>query len=466
MRRAVLRTTLAEMSAEPFRPYVPEPRSGPASLAKVVWLSWHEPLAIWSQRHFREPVMWGESRLGHAMTVSDPKGIRRVMLDNVQNYVKGRVQRRVLGPLIGDGLLLMEDDGWKRARRTLAPLFAPRRLAVAAHRMDEIAEARAQSWLRRGDDALVLVDLEMTRVTFEILSATLFSDQLGRDMAGFEHALLRYSQTAARVDPLDVVGAPGWLPRVGRIMGGSALRYFEDMVAGLIAARRARLKDGEAPDDITSALIRAQDPETGAGLSDREVAANILTFILAGHETTARTLGWTLHLLSHSPAAAEAVAAEADALDLADPDWMDKAPWTRAVLEEAMRLFPPAPLLTREARGSDEVCGVEVRPGTQVLISPWVLHRHERLWDDPSAFRPERFLPGARDRIDRYAYIPFGAGPRICIGAAFALQEAMIVLSAIMRRLTVRPGDLEEPRPSQRITLRAEKGIRLRVRRR
>jgi cytochrome P450 len=142
---------------------------------------------------------------------------------------------------------------------------------------------------------------------------------------------------------------------------------------------------------------------------------------------------------------------------------MDKVPWTRAILEEAMRLFPPAPLLTREAQGEDEVSGVKVRKGTQVLISPWVLHRHELLWDDPGAFRPERFLPEARESIDRYAYIPFGAGPRICIGATFAMQEAVLILGAILKRLKLAPGDAEEPRPSQRITLRAERGIRLRV---
>jgi cytochrome P450 len=435
-------------------------------LAELVWLSWRDPLAIWSERHFTEPVLHGESRLGHAMTVSDPAGIRRVLLDNAANYAKGRVQKRVLGPLIGDGLLLVEGDVWRRARRTLAPLFAPRRLASTVARMDEIAAARADGWLRLGDDALVLVDREMTRVTFEILSATLFSDELGGDLAGFEQALLRFSQTAARVDPLDVIGAPAWLPRIGRIMGEPALRYFEDMVGGLVASRRRQLAIDEAPDDLTTALIRAQDPETGAGLTDREVAANILTFILAGHETTARTLGWTLHLLSHAPDVADRVAAEAQALDLSDPVWMETAAWTRAVLEEAMRLFPPAPLLTREALGEDEVCGVKVRKGTQVLISPWVLHRHQRLWDDPGAFRPERFLPGAREAIDRFAYIPFGAGPRICIGAAFAMQEAVLILSALMKRLTLRPGDPEEPRPSQRITLRAERGIRLRVARR
>jgi cytochrome P450 len=457
---------MSVMTAEPFRPYAPTPRPTPASLAELVWLSWRDPLAVWSERHFTEPVLWGESRLGHAMTVSDPAGIRRVLLDNAANYDKGRVQKRVLGRLIGDGLLLVEGEAWRRARRTLAPLFAPRRLATTVRRMDAISSARADAWLAKGDDALVLVDREMTRVTFEILSATLFSDELGGDLAGFEQALLRFSQTAARVDPLDVVGAPSWLPRVGRIMGEPALRYFEEMVAGLVSARRALLSGGEAPDDLTSALIRAQDPETGVGLSDREVAANILTFILAGHETTARTLGWTLHLLSHAPDVADRVAAEGRALDLSDPGWMETAPWTRAVLEEAMRLFPPAPLLTREALGEDEVSGVKVRKGTQVLISPWVLHRHALLWEDPSAFRPERFLPGAREGIDRFAYIPFGAGPRICIGASFAMQEAVLILSAIIRRLRLAPGDAEEPRPSQRITLRSEKGIRLRVSRR
>ncbi|MBX7249643.1 MAG: cytochrome P450 [Caulobacteraceae bacterium] len=397
------------------------------------------------------------------MTVSDPAGIRHVLLDRADLYEKGRVQRRVLGPMLAQGMLLTEGEAWKRARRTVAPLFAPRRLAGATARMHAIAEARVEAWLARRQGETLDIDSEMTRLTFEMLSATLFSDEIGAAAAGFERAVNRYTETAARADPLDVMGAPDWIPRLGRILGGGAARWFENSVSGLVRARRRRLVAGEAPDDLLTALLRAQDPETGAGLSDMEVSSNILTFILAGHETTARALGWTFHLLSRSPEARARVEAEADTLDIARDDWVERAPWTRAVFEESMRLFPPAPVITRSALAEDEVCGVPVYPGTTLLISPWVLHRHQNLWEEPDAFRPERFLPGERERIDRFAYLPFGGGPRICVGATFAMQEAMLILAAVARRVRLDAVSPAEPTPTQRITLRAREGIRLKL---
>lgn len=453
-------------SVEPFRPHAPAPRERPANLLELLWLGWRDPLRIWSRRHFRERVLWGQGRFGRAVTVCEPAGVRRVLLDSASNYVKGRVQRRVLGPLIGEGLLLMEGEDWRRARRTVAPLFSPRRLAATVRRMQEIAEARSRSWTALETGAVLDIDREMTRLTFDILSATLFSDELGDQAAGFERAVTRYAQTAARVDPLDVMGAPGWLPRTGRVLAGDAVRWFERTVAEMVSVRRARLAAGDAPDDLMTALLRAQDPDTGTGLTDLQVSANILTFILAGHETTARTLGWTLHLLSRSPSVREEVEREADVFDPQGDDWEGRSPWIRAVLEEAMRLFPPAPLITREAIGEDTVSGVAVHAGTQILISPWVLHHHELLWDDPWAFRPERFLPAARVRIDRFAYIPFGGGPRVCVGAAFAMQEAMVALAAVCRNVRLEPASQAEPTPVHRITLRAKEGLRLRLARR
>lgn len=454
------------MTAAVFRPRIPAPRTAPANLAELLWLMWRDPLRIWSARHFREPVLWGDGRFGRAMTVSDPAGVRHVLLDNARAYEKGQVQRRVLGKMLAQGMLLTEGEAWKRARRTVAPLFAPRRLAGTTARMHAIAEARVDAWLEAGAGRILDIDQEMTRLTFEMLSATLFSDEIGDQAEGFERAVTRYAETAARADPLDVMGAPDWIPRAGRVLGGGAARWFEGAVSDLVADRRRRLATGDAPDDLMTALLRAQDPETGAGLSDVEVSSNILTFILAGHETTARALGWTFHLLSRAPEARAEVEREADLLDIADPDWVERAPWARAVFEEAMRLFPPAPVITRSALENDEVLGVPVYPGTTVLISPWVLHRHESLWDDPAAFRPERFLPGARETIDRFAYMPFGGGPRVCVGATFAMQEAMLIIAAVCRRTRLEPVSHAEPTPVQRITLRAREGIRLGLTRR
>jgi cytochrome P450 len=445
--------------AEPFRPTVPSPRTRPAGVLEFLWLSWRDPLRIWSERHFDLPVLYGESRLGRAMTVSDPAGLRTVLVDEAANFHKDPVQRRVLGPLLGEGLFLAEDDDWRRMRRILAPLFTPRRIAATGPKMAEIAAARVAGW---GD--VVEVDSQMTRLTFEILSATLFSDALGGEAEDFEAALNAYIGSAARIDPLDVIGAPGWIPRIGRVLAGRAGAFFERRVKQLAGERRKAFEvGGTLPDDLLTALVKAQDPETGAGLTDRQVASNILTFILAGHETTARALGWCLYLLARSPRHQDLVRAEVQGFDPADHAALETLVWTRAAFEEAMRLFPPAPLFTRVALKETNVAGRRVPAGTAMLISPWVLHRHRRLWDDPAAFVPERFLPQNRDSIDRLAYIPFGGGPRICIGAAFAMQEATIALATIVGSKVLAPVDEVEPLPAHRITLRPKTHIRLKV---
>lgn len=450
-----------------FRPWTPPRRDKPLSLAEFLWVGWRNPLLMWSKRHFREPQLYGKGPLGAIIVISHPEGIRHVLTENAGNYEKGALQRRVLGPLLADGLLLTEGETWRRARRILAPLFTPSRTLRLAERMGEVCSRRVDSWLLEDGARVINIDSEMSGLTFDILSATLFSDELDGDAQGFEQALNRYLAMGARLDPLDVLAAPAWIPRLGRAASGGVARYFEERVATLVTRRRARIESGaDSPDDLLSALLLARDEPDGAALSDREVAANILTFILAGHETTARTLGWALHLISRSPRTAAHLRTEADAFDLTDARWADALPWTRAVIEEAMRLFPPAPTLARRALGPDVIGGQAIAAGTAVAISPWVLHRHETLWDDPEAFRPERFLPENRKSIDRYAYIPFSAGPRVCIGAAFAMQEAMIALATVMRAADVEAVSAVEPRPMHQITLRSHTPIHLRLRRR
>ncbi|WP_425993041.1 cytochrome P450 [Brevundimonas sp. TWP2-3-2] len=448
-----------------FRPWSPPRRAQPLPLVPFLYQSWRDPLLIWSRRHFEEPQMFGRSRFGAVLVVNTPAGVRHVLTDNAANYEKGRLQRIVLGPLLADGLLLTEGDQWRRARRLLAPLFTPARMAALTARMAEVCAARVRTWNLGSATGVLEVDSQMSTLTFEILSATMFSDDLQDDAAAFEAALNRFLDIGARIDPLDVLGAPHWIPRLGRLMSGDSGLFFERRVASLVAARRAAIASGApAADDLLTALLSTHD-ETG-GLTDHEVAANILTFILAGHETTARALGWTLHLLSRSPHVLERLKAEALLLDVSRPDWADDLPWTRAVLDETMRLFPPAPTMARRALGPDVINGQAIEEGTAVVISPWILHRHTLLWEDPEAFQPERFLPENRKSIDRYAYLPFSAGPRVCIGAAFAVQEAVIALATILREAEIEPTSGPEPVPTQRVTLRPSKPMKLRIRRR
>jgi cytochrome P450 len=281
--------------------------------------------------------------------------------------------------------------------------------------------------------------------------------------------MTEFFNAIGRIDALDVLGAPDFLPRWGRWKARAALRFFDAAMDNIIATRRRRLAEdpNSVPQDILTLLLQAQDPETGQGVSEAEVRANIITFISAGHETTANTLTWSLYLLSQSPRWRERVADEAKREFAGAIETLaDRLIETRAVIDETLRLYPPIAALSRAALAPDELAGVAIKAGALVVIAPYVLHRHRSLWDRPDVFDPGRHLNGGREKIDRYAYLPFGVGPRICIGATFAIQEATLVLATLMKNfaLALTPGHVV--RPTLRVTLRPQGGLPMIVRRR
>ncbi|WP_342360204.1 cytochrome P450 [Terrarubrum flagellatum] len=457
--------SVALPTSNAFVPFAPTPRERRPSLPLRLWLLSRNPIEVWTRAHYEEPILPEISPLGRITFVSEPTAIKRVFVDNAENYPKDPLQMRILRPGLGEGLLTASGDVWKRTRRTLAPLFTPRRTALASGAMRDCAEARVDRWLKRRPGAILDVAREMTGVTFDILSATLFSNAISADYAGFEKAMTRYIESVGRVDPLDIIGAPTWIPRIGRFAARPSLAFFGKAVERLVAERHALLAKGDkAPDDILTALLKASDPETGIGLTDAEVAANIITFIAAGHETTARGLAWTLHLLAQAPDIRARAEKEAAAASDDPAEWLDELPLIRACIEESMRLFPPVPLMSRGAREDDRLGAITIPAKSLIVVAPWIVHRHRKLWKAPDAFMPERFMPGAREEIDRFAYLPFGSGPRICIGARFAMMEAMIVLTTILRRVRLDAAHPVQPKPVLRITLRPEGGLPMAVR--
>jgi cytochrome P450 len=308
----------------------------------------------------------------------------------------------------------------------------------------------------------------MARITLEVLEETLFSQGLGNPPGAFQHAMTRYLNTVGRLDPLDLLGAPAFVPRIGRLRGRGALKFFEEAVEAIIERRRDVIREGgEPPRDLLTLLMAARDAETGGGLPEANIRANIITFINAGHETTANALTWTLYLLSRSPEWRERAEGEASSVfDPEHPASLEGCAVLRAVLDEALRLYPPVAILTREAIRDDTILGHRVPAGTIVLISPYVLHRRTGLWDNPDAFDPSRFLGERRDRIDRFAYIPFGAGPRVCIGMAFAMQEGIILLAHFLRAFRFELVEGHPVTPLQRLTLRPRNGMKMHVKRR
>ncbi|ACA15622.1 cytochrome P450 [Methylobacterium sp. 4-46] len=451
----------------PFRPAVPRPRTEPMDLFAFLRAARANPLTTWFREHFEHLIVTGEGALGRITVVSDPAAIRHILVDNAANYRKDDLQRRVLAPGLGNGLLTAEGEEWRLQRRTLAPIFSARHVAGFQAPMSEAAAVLARRLARR-DGQAVDVALEMTRVTLDVLERTIFTHGLPRDPDALGRAITRYFEALGPIDPLDVFGMPDWVPRIGRLRARPALRFFAEVVDELIARRRALLAAGEAPHDLMTLLLRAQDPETGQGLSDLEVKANIVTFIGAGHETTANALTWTLYCLSQDEASRARAEAEIDAAFAAEAQpRADAFPFTRAALEEAIRLFPPVPFMSRQAIADDRLGRIKIPRGSLVTVAPYVLHRHRRLWDDPDAYRPERFLPEFRGRIDRYAYLPFGAGPRVCIGMSFSLMEATLVLAHLLRAVRLdRSPEAGPVVPLHRVTLRPRDGMRMRVTRR
>ena len=274
------------------------------------------------------------------------------------------------------------------------------------------------------------------------------------------HAMAAYFDTIGRIDPFDILNLPNFVPRLGRVRVRKTLRFFEAAIDRLIASRQRKPARRGARTDILGLLLDALDPATGKAMTPAEVRSNILTFIAAGHETTANALTWSLFLLSQSADWRDLVRSETNR-ELAGPieTLSDRLLVTRAVIEEAIRLYPPIAAISRVALGPDLLAGQAVRPGSMVVVAPYVLHRHRRLWDAPDAFDPCRFLGDERRKIDRFKYLPFGGGARSCIGSAFALQEATLVLATIVHEFDFRLAADHDVWPLLRVTLRPAGGL-------
>ncbi|MFN3845173.1 MAG: cytochrome P450 [Paracoccaceae bacterium] len=393
--------------------------------------------------------------------VMDPDALRRILRDNVENYPKSVVTKLILEPAIGDSLFVAEGQEWLWQRRTAAPAFSHRNVAALAPVMTAAAE-RACARIGQGIGRAVDCFDEMVTATFEVISDVTFSDGEGFDRASVHHAIEDYMAQTARVSLLDIIGAPAWVPRPGRVLSGAAMRQMKRVADASINRRRA--EGAKVVPDLLDLLMAGEDPKSGRRMTTPELRDNLLTFIVAGHETTALTLSWALYLCAFDPAIQSAARDEAQAVlgdRAATAADVASLPLTRRIVDETLRLYPPAAFLSRTAQAADSLCGRAVLPGDTVILPIYALHRHHKLWTDPDRFDPSRFAdPKA---VDRYAYLPFGDGPRICIGANFALQEAVIILATLLARFRFGPVPGKAPKPVMILTLRPEGGVWLKI---
>lgn len=458
-----------DMRPEPFEPPAPVPRTVPPSTLEIIRTVMRNPLELWGVPSYTLPWIMTRFFGERTLIVNDPGLIKYVLVDNARNYRMATVRQLVLRPILRDGLLTAEGAVWRRSRKAVAPIFTPRHAMGFAAQMLAQSERYARKY-EGADGAVFDIGNDMTELAFAVLSDTLFSGEIATASDNFADDVDDLLHSMGRIDPMDLLRAPSWVPRLRRIGGRRVLAKFRRIVRDTMDLRLKRMAaEGErAPSDLLTLLLRAAGPD---GLTMDEVEDNILTFIGAGHETTARALAWTLYCLANCPHAREAVEEEIDRVleSGADPvDWLDRMPWTRAAFEEAMRLYPPAPSINREAIADDTWTSpsgetVEIPKGVTILVMPWTLHRHELLWHRPRAYMPERFLPENREAIHRFQYLPFGAGPRICIGASFAMQEAIIALAVLMGRFRFDMTGETRPWPVQRLTTQPANGLALRV---
>lgn len=429
--------------------------------------------------------------------LSRPEHAEHVLVTHQDNYVKPFTMKGIR-TLMGDGLLTSEGETWRRHRRLVQPAFSRRQVTAFGPAITEAARHVLSTWARLPDGAHLDVAVEMSALALDIVGRALF----GADLTGDVGQMRRSMAVGQRVALTAGLLSMPWGPRSARAVKATAAwlsptpEGIDGLVRRLIAERREELGSprsaaaepgGGKPEpstparrrDLLDILITAR-AEDGTPLTDEEIAAETATFLLAGHETSANALSWTLALLSAFPAARARLEEEVDwVLGGREPKAADvtKLPWTVSVTSEAMRLYPPAWTIERNAVADDNVAGVDVRAGSLVTVSPYLIHRHPEFWPDPAGFDPARFLPA--DQVNqaavtrppgaerpRYSYIPFGAGRRACVGQHFAELETALVLAAITQRYRLELTAAGIPKPVANVTLRPGRGLPMRLTRR
>jgi cytochrome P450 len=407
----------------------------------------------WSELAFKSDY-FKRNVFGHIVhIVLNPEWVQRVLLDNAANYEKPRLVKRILSPTIGRGLLTAERDLWRAQRKIVSASFTPPAVDALVPLFGEVGEAMGASW----NDGTRDMAVEATSATMRVIANALFSgdDRLTTPQAMDHITAAMDGVSEARIQVL--LGMP-LIPLTPKGRRGRAGQQFLRRTLGAIVGERL---GSDAPDDFVTSMIRELIDRFPREEAIALAIDNAATFYLAGHETTANLTSWTLFVLSEQPELQERVAAEAElALQAgADADLPQRLPLLRAVVDETLRLYPPVPRFDREAVGDDRLGDHEVKAGDLVSIWPWIIHRHKTLWNDPDAFDPKRFARGKQRH--RFQYLPFGAGPRTCVGARFAMAEALTILAIWLRQWRFAPVPGREVRPSGMVTLRQEGGLPL-----
>jgi cytochrome P450 len=413
-----------------------------------------DPLAFlrWAAREYGDVVRFdGWPFVVHVLY--HPDHVKYVLQENNRNYWKGNLIGRVK-PLIGDGLFTSEGDFWRRQRRLAQPAFHRQRIEAFATIMSNAGARMLDGWETAATEGTPIDLMEHTsRVTLRVVGQALFGVDLIGEAAGVGRAMLAALQFVSE-EAFSIFPSLLLIPAPRNLRFRRARARLDRVVLGIIEQRRQSVTTG---DDLLGMLMAARDEDTGEGMSDRQLRDEVMTFVLAGHETTAVTLAWACLLLAQHPGVGEQVRHEvATVLAGRTPVLADlpRLQLTRRVIDETLRLYPPVAVIARETFAADEIDGYVIPAKSGVLVSPYVTHRHPAFWHDPDRFDPDRFTPEQSAARPRFAYFPFGGGPRLCIGNEFALMEAQILLAMILQRYRVEVAPGHSVQHEIRVTLR------------
>ncbi|MDE4189892.1 cytochrome P450 [Phaeobacter gallaeciensis] len=448
-------------------PLPPKPASRPDKVAlwRYVKLFRKDILSAQPARLYRAWMAEFRTPFFRSFLLNQPDLVKTVLKDRPDDFPKSDRISEGLKPLLGNSVFLTNGEVWKRQRRIIDPAFEGGRLKETFPAMRAAAEAASARL--KGQEGEVEIEAVTSHVAADVIFRTLFSIPIEHEVAAEVFSRFRdYQRSQPILNLAAFVPVPRWMPRFFRKGTRENATRIRALITQLTDERAAEIAAGTAPQDLATKIMTTADPETGARFSTEEMVDQVAIFFLAGHETSASALAWTLYLMAIYPEWQERVAEEAAALEDDSFAAVSRLRISRDVFREALRLYPPVPMMVREATCPERFRDREVPKGSQLVLSPWHLHRHERLWDNPDGFDPERWQTENGKKCQREAYMPFSAGPRVCTGAGFAMVEGPLILSMLLRHFRVAPVAGKEPVPVAHLTVRAKNGIWLRLERR
>jgi len=448
-------------------PYPPRLPQTPSAWRRLK-LARQNFLAMWEEDAFWLEFASTPLFMRRAFLCNSPGSVQFAFsLKNASFERKSPQVRHALEPVVGDGLFLSDGDTWRKRRRIVTPIVHVSHLPEFAPVMVEAAVETRERWAAREGGTIDVLE-ESAWLTAEIICRTIFGRQLGHDHAReIVEGFSEYQRHIGQIDVLSFLGLPDWLPRWHNPAIRRAAGRIHAVLDAIIASYRERPPGSEV--SVIGRLLDARDAETGQALGPRDLRNEAAVLFLAGHETTANSLAWTWYLLSQAPEVEAKLHAELDAVLGGRLPTIAEVPqlvYTRAIFDEALRLYPPIPILAREALQEESFGGERIPKGSLVFVVPWLLHRHKKLWRNPDHFIPERFLPEQASAISKFAYVPFSVGPRICAGMSFGATEAILCLATLAQRfrLRLKPGHVVNP--VCRLTLRPEGGVPMTIEKR